>query len=280
LVDLSGFDAVWASGLEVSATYMMPDAGILSMTEFLRAADAINEAASIPVVADCDCGFGDAPQVARLVHEYERRGIAGICIEDKAFPKTNSFAPGPQRLVSIEHFAEKIRAAGETRTDSDLVLFARTEAFIAGTGVDEALQRALAYEAAGADAIVVHSKAETACEIAEFMKSWPNRVPVVVVPTAYPDVTLEELQSMGIRMVIFANVVLRSMIAAVKRVLARLAKRGTLGSVEDELVALNEVLALQDEYFDRIRSRGPADSAADDRHPGPVARRGSRLLQA
>src|SRR5262245_38106102 len=110
LVQGAGFDGVWASSLEISASYALPDASILTMTQFLQAADMMNCATTITVIADCDSGYGNINNVIHLVNEYERHGIAGICIEDKLFPKANSFDPGRQTLAPIEEFAKKIRA--------------------------------------------------------------------------------------------------------------------------------------------------------------------------
>jgi phosphoenolpyruvate phosphomutase len=244
-IELAGFEAIWASGLEISASHGVPDCDLLTMTEFLHAADSINEATSLPVLADCDSGHGDALNVARLVHEYERHGIAGICLEDKAFPKINSFAAGPQTLTTIDDFVTKIRAAKDVQRDPEFVVVARVEALIAGRGIDEALDRALAYEAADADAIVIHSRAKTAAEIRAFMAQWSGRVPIVTIPTTYPSVTLEELKRLGVGAVIFANPVLRSAIPSIAQNLAVLAQTGTLASIEPNLASLEDVFALQ-----------------------------------
>ena len=108
LVEKSGFDAVWASGLEISTSYALPDANILTMTDFFNAASSMNEAVNIPVIADCDTGFGNSNNVIHLVRKYEAAGIAAVCIEDKLFPKVNSFIPGRQELTSIAEFVGKI----------------------------------------------------------------------------------------------------------------------------------------------------------------------------
>src|SRR5439155_21423258 len=124
---------------------------------------------TIPIMADCDTGFGDEFNVAHLVRHYERQRVAAICIEDKVYPKINSFMKGSQTLESIEKFISKIHAAKDTQTDPDFVVIARTEAFIAGEGLEVVLERAHAYAEAGADAILIHSKESTSVEIASFM---------------------------------------------------------------------------------------------------------------
>lgn len=107
----SGFQVLWASGLGISASYAVPDESILTMTEFLNAARTMNDATDLPVLADCDTGFGGASNVARMVDQYERVGIAGVCIEDKVFPKRNSLGDGTQHQETIESFCNKIRVA-------------------------------------------------------------------------------------------------------------------------------------------------------------------------
>jgi phosphoenolpyruvate phosphomutase len=111
--------------------------------------------------------------------------IAGVCIEDKLFPKTNSFIGEAQPLAEIEEFCGKIKAGKDSQLDDDFSLIARIEALIAGWGLDEALRRAEAYHAAGADAILIHSKLATADEILTFKRDWGDRCPVVIVPTMY-----------------------------------------------------------------------------------------------
>ena len=121
----SGFDVLWASGLGISASHAVPDDSVLTMTEFLNAARVINEATDLPVLADCDTGFGDARNVARMVDQYERAGVAGVCIEDKVFPKRNSLGDGSQTQETIEAFCEKLENAKAAKQDPDFVVVAR-----------------------------------------------------------------------------------------------------------------------------------------------------------
>ena len=244
LVERCGFDAVWASGFELSASYALPDASILTMSEVLEAARVMNEAVSIPVIADCDTGYGDAANVIHMVHRYEASGIAGVCIEDKRFPKLNSFVPRGQELIPAESFAGKIEAATRARRGPDLVVVARTEAFIAGLGVDEALARASCYAKAGADAVLVHSRASTPREIWEFMARWDGAVPVVVVPTTYA-ADADELSCRGVRVVIYANQGIRAATRAMRETFEVLRATGGTRSVEDRIATVEEVLELQ-----------------------------------
>jgi phosphoenolpyruvate phosphomutase len=245
LVERSGFDAVWASGLEVSTSHGLPDAGILTMCECLDAARVMTETVSIPVIADCDTGFGDVSHVVRTVRRYEMAGIAAVCIEDKCFPKLNSFVSVGQELISVEAFVEKISAAKQAQRTAEFVVIGRTEAFIAGCGVEEALTRAAAYADAGADAVLVHSRASTPGEIWAFMERWDRDVPVVVVPTTYR-ASVEELQSRGVRVAIHANVGIRAAARAMEQAFLELHQHGTVSpSLEDRLASVDELLELQ-----------------------------------
>ena len=158
LVELNGFDGVWASGFEISASHAVPDANILTMTQYLEAASIMNDAVSIPVVADCDTGYGNSNNVMHMVRKYEAAGIAAVTIEDKMFPKVNSYIPGRQEWASIAEFVGKILAAKNAQQTKDFMVIARVEALIAGWGQEEALRRAHAYAEAGADAILIHPK--------------------------------------------------------------------------------------------------------------------------
>ncbi|WP_235502551.1 MULTISPECIES: isocitrate lyase/phosphoenolpyruvate mutase family protein [unclassified Kitasatospora] len=241
----AGFEAIWASGLEISAARALPDANILSMAECLEAADEIAGAVDIPVLADCDSGFGGVGNVVHMVRSYESRGLAGVCIEDKQFPKMNSFVEGNQDLAPIGDFAAKITAAKEARRDKDFVVVARIEALIAGAGLEEALRRAVVYEAAGADALLIHSKRATPEEVFAFREAYQGVLPVVVVPTTYPQVTATELTEHGFGGVIYANQGLRASITAMRDVLAQIGGSGSTSAVEGSIASLKDIFALQ-----------------------------------
>ncbi len=245
LAEEAGFDAIWASGFGISAVQAVPDANILTLTETLDAVRRIVDAVTIPVIADCDNGYGNAINVMRTVGEFERAGAAGICIEDNEFPKRCSFYAGVRReLVPVEEHARKIEAATAARRSRHFTVIARTEALIAGLGMEEALRRAEAYAEAGADAILVHSKARDFSELRSFADSWKGAVPLVAVPTTYPTVGLAELAAAGFRMAIFANQALRAAIVAMRDVLGELRRSGRVASVEDRIASLDEVYAL------------------------------------
>ncbi|MFP7175750.1 phosphoenolpyruvate mutase [Priestia filamentosa] len=245
LAEQAGFNAIWASGLEISATHAVPDANILTMTENLQAAIVMNESTTIPVICDCDSGYGSVNNVIRMVKEYERNGIAGICIEDKQFPKLNSFVEGSQKLAPISEFVNKIRAAKDVQKNPDFIVIARIEALIAGQGMQEALDRAYAYEAAGADAILIHSKEKNPNEIQRFVELFKGSVPIVIVPTTYPDITVTDMKSMGINVVIYANHGLRSSIKAMQETFSQILKDGNTVGVEKDIVPMKQVFELQ-----------------------------------
>ena len=244
LVEEAGFDGVWASGFEISASRGVPDASLVTMTETLAAAQSMNDAVTIPVIADADTGFGNAINAIRTVHAFEAAGIAGVCLEDNVFPKRCSFYPGVKRLLTdIDEQTLKIRAAVEAGS-RDFVVIARTEALIAGWGLEEALRRGRAYAGAGADAILIHSNQSTLDDIARFAEKWDRLTPLVCVPTTFKAATVEELSRLGFKMVIFANHGLRASIRAAQDVLRRLRETGCAAAVDDRIVPLGEVYRL------------------------------------
>lgn len=241
-----GFDAIWASGLGISATQAVPDMSILTMSEFLTASESIASAVNIPVICDCDAGFGNMHNVSRLVEKYEKAGIESICIEDKKHPKLNSFLEGEQLCESIEEFRGKIYIACQTRKNKDFAVIARCESLIAGLGMEEALYRSNAYADAGADAILIHSKQKTPEEILEFSKRWSGKAPLVIVPTTYPSLKIDDsLTSIGISTIIFANQSLRASVNSMKEVLEEIYNDKNTQSVESRISSVKDIFNLQ-----------------------------------
>ena len=245
LVEEAGFDAVWASSFEISAARCLPDASLLTMTDYLQAAIQMQEACRIPVVADVDTGFGGNMNVAHMVREYERGGISAVCMEDKVFPKMNSFVETEHSLLDAEAFCRKIEVAKSVQQGSDFHVIARTEAMIDGLGVDEALDRCGRYADAGADSVLVHSKAATNCEILAFLAEWKRPVPVVIVPTTYPDWPAEEAHRAGVSVIIYANQSLRATVQSVRETLETICEEGTSVPVEDKIASVSEIFELQ-----------------------------------
>jgi phosphonopyruvate hydrolase len=247
LVERAGFDGVWASGLEISASYGTPDASLISMYQFLESARSMNEVIDIPIVADCDTGYGNAMNVMYMVKRYEEAGIAGVSIEEKKFPKDNSLLDGGrQELLRVEEFAGKLEAAKSAQKNADFMVIARVEALIAGWGQEEAQMRAHRYAEAGADAILIHSKSSGPGEILEFVNNWDLDVPLVLVPTNYPSLTEKEIEKLGkVKLVIYANHGLRAAIRAMEGVFAKIKKNGGIYDIDEFLVPITHLFELQ-----------------------------------
>ena len=249
LVELYGFDAVWAGSFAISAIHNVPDASILTMTEFFTAASNMAHACEIPVIADCDTGYGDATNVRYMVKKYENAGIAGVCIEDKTFPKQNSLLEnGNNQLLSEKDFVAKILAANEAKQNNTFTIIARVEALISGIGMEQALKRAYAYEKAGADLILIHSKKITPEEIFEFSDSWKGSTPLVVIPTTYYSVNIDELIEHKIKMVIYANQTLRASHFALSKLLKQMASADNMSQFQNQMSSMDDIFKLQDMY--------------------------------
>ncbi len=218
LAEEAGFDGIWASGFELSAAYGVPDASLLSLTQHL----------------------------------------------DKLFPKdTSLLAGGRQELVRVEEFQGKIAAAreagrGTKEQPHDLIVIARTEALIADLGLDEALKRGMAYAEAGADLLLVHSKRKTPDEIVAFTERWNGPIPLVIVPTAYPDLTEAKVRALGkIRIVIYANHAIRAAVGAMRQVFAQIRRDGGIHNVDKQIASVEDIFELQ---------RVPAMKAAEKKY--------------
>ncbi len=242
----AGFPAVWASGLSISAALGVRDSNEASWTQVLEVVEFMADAAGVPVLVDGDTGFGNFNNFRRVVRKLGERGAAGVCIEDKLFPKTNSFLNGTaQPLAPVEEFCGKIKAGLDARTQEDFVLVARTEALIAGWGVEEALRRAEAYRAAGAHAVVVHSAAREPDEVFAFLAAWQNRLPVILIPTKYVHTPVEAFAERKVAGLIWANHLLRASVSAMQGTAAEIRRTGTASAVEDYVAPLSEVFRLQ-----------------------------------
>ena len=249
LVEINGFDAIWAGSFAISATHALPDASILTMTEFLNVSSNIVQSCKIPVIADCDTGYGGPSNVSHTVKKFELAGVAAICIEDKTFPKQNSLLKnGKQELISEKEFVAKILAAKEAKSNKNFMIIARTEALIAELGINEALQRATAYQNAGADAILIHSKKETPDEIFEFSESWKGKIPLVVVPTTYPTVGIDELIKNKFKMTIYANQTLRVAYSAMNNMLREIKDCERISDIKQEMSSMEDIFELQKMY--------------------------------
>ena len=245
LVERAGFPAVYVSGAGLAnATAGVPDIGLLTLTEVAQLAGYIAEAVRIPALADADTGFGGPENVARAIHTFELAGLAGVHLEDQAFPKRCGHLAGKE-LVPIEEMTAKIAAAAQARRDRDFLLVARTDARSV-EGFDAAVRRAQGYLEAGADAVFPEAL-ESAPEFREFARR--VRAPLLANMTEFgrsPLLSARQLAAMGYRMVIFPQTVFRATMKAAECCLSDLKRRGTQRSWLGRMQTRQELYDLMD----------------------------------
>jgi len=246
IVEEAGFPGIWASGLSISAQFGVRDNNEASWTQVLENLEFMADATQIPILLDGDTGYGNFNNMQRLIRKLEQRNIAAVCIEDKLFPKTNSFLKGEaQPLADMHEFCGKIKAGKDAQRDADFCIIARVEAFICGWGLAEALRRAEAYHLAGADGILIHSALSVPDEVLAFKREWGYRCPVVIVPTKYYSTPTDVFRQHGFSLVIWANHMLRAAVASMQKIARTLRENENLLSIEDKIVPVSEVFRLQ-----------------------------------
>jgi phosphoenolpyruvate phosphomutase len=249
IAEEAGFKGIWGSGLSISAALGVRDNNEASWTQVLEVVEFMADATTVPILLDGDTGYGNFNSARRLVTKLEQRGVAGVCIEDKLFPKTNSFIRGTaQPLADMFEHAGKIRAMKEAQRDEDFVVVARVEALIAGHGLEEALKRGEEYRKAGADAVLIHSSKKNAAEILAFKKEWGDRLPLVIVPTKYYTTPTEVFREAGFKIVIWANHLMRSALATMQATARQIFQDESLMNVEEKVAPLADVFRLQGEH--------------------------------
>jgi phosphoenolpyruvate phosphomutase len=247
IVEEAGIRGLWASSLTLSCAAGLRDNSELTMSEVLDVLESMTARANIPILFDGDTGYGQFSHFQQLVRKLCLRRVGGVCIEDKVFPKTNSFLRSEsQALAPVEEFAGKLRAGKDAQTDPDFVVMARTEALIVGLDTAAAIDRAERYVEAGADAILIHSKQRTFGQVQDFMSKWGGRAPVVCVPTTYYSTPMEAFSQAGVSLVIWANHMLRAGIGAMQNVANEIGEKGTARDLEDAIAPVKEVFRLQD----------------------------------
>lgn len=251
----AGFKALWASGLSISSSLGYRDANEASWTQIVDVVERMADASHLPILVDGDSGFGNFNNARLLAAKLHQRGASGICLEDKGFPKMNSFVGNRHPLADIDEFSGRLRAVKDSVPQ--MVLVARIEALIAGYGLDEALTRASAYADAGADAILIHSRKSDATEILEFTRQWAGKLPVVIVPTKYYQTPVSAYREANISTVIWANHNMRAATAAMRATCGRIMAEESIAGVETEVASLEEVFGLL--RYDEL-------SAAEDRY--------------
>lgn len=240
----SGFRGIWASGLSISTMLGIRDSNEATWTESLNILEFMSDATNIPILFDGDTGFGNFNNVRRLVSKLCQRGVAGVAIEDKLFPKTNSFIDGRQDLAEVNEFCGRIKAGKDTQTCEDFVLIARTESLISGKGINEALDRAHAYVDAGADGIFIHSKLDHPGEIQTFCELWKNRAPLVIAPTTYCTGSFDIFEDFGVSLLICANHAMRASMAAMMLVTREIRESRSFTTIEHKISSLADVFSL------------------------------------
>jgi len=242
------FDGMWLSSLTDSVSKGKPDIGFVDLTSRMNTLNNILEVTTKPVIFDGDSG-GLADHFKFMVRTLEREGISAVIIEDKVGAKRNSLFGTEVKQIqdTIENFCEKIRAGKEALVTDDFMIIARIESLILKAGMDDAIKRAEAYIKAGADAIMIHSKEKKADEILEFCRRYKkivNNVPLVVVPSTYSYITEEELEKEGVRIVIYANQLLRSSYPVMKKVAESILEHSRARECDEMCISIKEILTL------------------------------------
>lgn len=246
IAERAGLKALWASSLTISCANGYRDNNEMSMSQVLDQLETMTRRVNIPILADADTGHGSLERLAILAEGLWRRDVAGLCVEDKQFPKRNSLlAASDQRLETIDNFCEKLQAVRQCRGGTELALVARTESLILHGSIDDALGRSHAYVDAGADAILVHSKSRSFGEVDAFMQRWDNRAPVICVPTTYAETPISTLETSGISAVIWANHMLRASVFAMRSLANRVARHGHVRDIA-ALATVQDLFSLQE----------------------------------
>lgn len=245
---LHEFDAMWLSSLTDSTAKAKPDIECVDLTSRLNTVNEILEVTTKPIIYDGDSG-GLSEHFVFTVRSLERLGVSAVIIEDKTGLKQNSlFETGnTQKQDSIENICDKIKSGKAAQVTDDFMIIARCESLIMGAGLDDALTRTQAYIDAGADGIMIHSKSKMPDEIFEFcdcFKQFEKRVPLIVVPSTYSQVTEQELEAHGVNVVIYANQLLRSAYPAMKKTAETILENERALEVAEFCMPVKEILNL------------------------------------
>jgi len=242
------FDGMWESSLTDSASKGKPDIELVDLTSRLQTIDQIFEVTTKPMIVDGDTG-GLAGHFIYTVRTLERLGVSAVIIEDKIGPKRNSLfgTEVEQEQDTIENFSRKITEGKKSQITEDFMIIARIESLILKKGIDDAIKRAKAYISAGADGIMIHSKEKNPKEILDFCDKYKNlehKVPLVAVPSTYNSITEQELSKAGIKIVIYANQLLRSAYPAMIKTAETILRNGRSKECDDFCMPIKEVLTL------------------------------------
>jgi len=242
------FDGIWVSSLCDSTAKGKPDIELVDLTSRMNTINDILEVTTKPIILDGDTG-GLPEHFAYTVRTLEREGVSAIIIEDKIGPKKNSLfgTDVEQTQDSIESFCHKIRVGKDALRSREFMIIARIESLILKKGMDDALARARAYIEAGASGIMIHSKEKSPAEVFEFCEKYQefgSDVPLVVVPTTYNSVTEDEFEKRGVRIVIYANHLIRSAFPAMMKTARTILERRRSLEADEFCMPIKEILTL------------------------------------
>ena len=248
---LDQFDAMWISSLCDSTAKGKPDIELVDMTSRFRTIDDIMEVTTKPIIFDGDTG-GLAEHFVYTVRSLERMGVSAVIIEDKKGLKKNSLfgTEVAQTQAGIEEFSAKIAAGKKAQLTADFMIIARIESLILERGMEDALTRAAAFTAAGADGIMIHSRKKDPAEILDFcdrFRATDPKTPLVVVPSSFNTVTEEELAAHGVNIVIYANQLTRSAFPAMQKTAEDILRYHRAKEVDDRLMPIKQIITLIDE---------------------------------
>lgn len=248
---LDQFDGMWVSSLCDSTDKGKPDIELVDMTSRLRTIDDIMEVTTKPIILDGDTG-GLTEHFVYNVRTLERMGVSAVIIEDKTGLKKNSLFGTEviQTQDSIENFSAKIEAGKKAQLSDDFMIIARIESLILERGMEDALERAFAFTAAGADGIMIHSRKKDPVEIFEFcdrFRKKDQKTPIVVVPTSFNQVTEEELAAHGVNIVIYANQLMRAAFPVMQKTAMNILKAHRAKEVDSQLMPFKDIIRLIDE---------------------------------
>ena len=237
------FDGVWISSLTSTASFGLPDLDLSIIDSRLSVIEQVTRTSARPVVIDGSTG-GDASSVVYLCKGLMRFGVSAVIFEDKAYPKRNSLVGSDQQLLDPYEFCEKIAAGRDAAAKGDLMILARIESLISGEGLEDALRRAAIYVSAGAEGILIHSRAKTASEITLFARRFSTQypaVPLFCVPTTYHTERATALFASGFDAVIYANHLLRAAHAAMERACVSILTNDCSSLIEPEIASTGRI---------------------------------------
>lgn len=247
LAENAGFDGVWLSSFEVHAWNRFPDASILNVADYSDAISKISDRIDIPILVDADEGGPSAINTIRMAREYSKAGAWGMCIEDNPSPKRCSFYGMKKELEKTKTTVGKIKAAVEKNNKEGYAVIARTEALIQGKGIDVAMERAKAYTDAGCDGFLIHNKNSTPDEVLRFAERYHRdgiTTPLVIVPTTYNQITVQQMKDAGVSLAIYANYSVRATVNILQEMFTQIIDGGTLSAGNDKVVPMSTIFDL------------------------------------